>query len=219
MLSDLLRWGGKRPDQAETTGGALSPRAEEPVVPSKAFPKLLSAIAHQSEAPILLDLGPVIGTNVGFFGERLGCKLFIEDLLADYDRHARAGTLDALPQAFDSRFRHADASVDGVMCWDFFDFLAKPAAQSLARQIVRMLKPGGAVVGFFCSSASTDRMPFTKYEVIDEASLRQRHHPGAGGRKHVLQNRDIIKMFDGLIVSDSFLLKSNTREILLRRRG
>jgi hypothetical protein len=37
--------------------------------------------------------------------------------------------------------------------------------------------------------------------------------------RHVLANRDIIKMFDGLIVSDSFLLKSNTREILLRRKS
>ena len=102
---------------------------------------------------MLIDFGPVIGTNVAFFGERLGCKLFIEDLFADYDRHARAGTLDQLPAAIESRFRHADASVDGVLCWDFFDFLAKPAAQALARQIVRMLRPGGAVMGFFCTSA------------------------------------------------------------------
>src|SRR6185503_10649075 len=105
-----------------------------PVVPSKAFPKLLSAVKHQPDAPVLIDLGPVMGTNVGFFGERLGCKLFIEDLFADYDRHARAGTLDALPAAISSRFRHEDESVDGVLCWDFFDFLSKPAAQSLARQ-------------------------------------------------------------------------------------
>jgi hypothetical protein len=218
MLSDLLRWGGKRPDQPASPG-APTARGEEPVVPSKAFPKLLSAISQQPEAPVLIDLGPVIGTNVAFFGERLGCKLFIEDLFADYDRHARAGTLDALPTAIDSRFRHADGSVDGVLCWDFFDFLAKPAAQAMARQIVRMLRPGGAVMGFFCSSAGAERVPFTKYEVIDEKSLRHRGHAGTGGRKHVLQNRDIIKMFDGLIVSDSFLLKSNTREILLKRRS
>ena len=218
MLSDLLRWGGKRPGQPDTPGDAPTSRGDEPVVPSKAFPKFLSAIAHQPDSPALIDLGPVIGTNVAFFGERLGCKLFIEDLFADYDRHARGGTLEQLPAAIESRFRHGEASVDGVLCWDFFDFLSKPAAQALARQIVRMLRPGGAVMGFFCTSAF-DRAPFTKYEIVDDNSLRHRHHPGAGGPKHVLLNRDIIKMFDGLIVSDSFLLKSNTREILLRRRG
>lgn len=217
MLSDLLRWGAKRPGQADTPADGPAPRGDEPVVPSKALPKFLSAISHQPDAPVLLDFGPVMGTNVEFFGERLGCKLYIEDLFADYDRHARAGTLEALPKAIDSRFRHADASVDGVLCWDFFDFLDKPSSQALARQVVRMLRPGGAVMGFFCVSAVA-RAAFTKYEVVDETSLRHRHHAGTGGPKQALQNRDIIKMFDGLIVSDSFLLKSNTREILLRRK-
>jgi hypothetical protein len=217
MLSDLLKWGGKRPDQpAQTAGDASVTRAEEPVVPSKALPKFLAALT-QKDAPVLLDLGPVIGANVGFFGERLGCKLFIEDLLVDLDRHVRAGTRDALPAALETRFRHADQSVDGVLCWDFFDFLDKTSAQALARQVVRMLRPGGAVMGFFCT-APVARAPFTKYEIVDETTLRHRHHPGPGGPKHTLLNRDIIRMFDGLIVSDSFLLKSNTREILLRRR-
>jgi hypothetical protein len=214
MLSNLRRWGTRSTDAAPEQADA--PRGDEPVVPSRALPKFLSALA-QRESPVLLDFGPVIGSNVSFFGERLGCKLFIEDLLADLNRHARAGTLDALPATLAGRFRHADESVDGVLCWDFFDFLDKSAAQSLAKQIARMLRPGGAVMGFFCTAPAA-HAPFTKYEIADEQSLRHRRHAGSGGAKHVLLNRDIIKMFDGLIVSDSFLLKSNTREILLRRR-
>src|SRR5512141_1479545 len=108
MLSDLLRWGGKRRDQPDTPGDAPAPRGDEPVVPSKALPKFLGAIANRAEPPVLLDLGPVIGTNVAFFGERLGCKLFIEDLFADFDRHARAGTLAELPATIDKRFKHGD---------------------------------------------------------------------------------------------------------------
>jgi hypothetical protein len=217
MLSDLLRWGGKRPDQPDATGDAPV-RADEPVVPSKAFPKFLAAISHQPAPPVLLDFGPVIGANVAFFGEQLGCKLFIEDLFADYTRHVKAGTLDTFAAALPKRFRHGDASVDGVLCWDFFDFIPKPAAQALAKEIVRMLRPGGAVMGFFCTS-SIPGAPFMKYEIVDNHSLRHRQHAGPGGPKQALQNRDIIKMFDGLIVSDSFLLKNNTREILLKRRS
>jgi hypothetical protein len=186
------------------------------VVASKGLPKFLSALMQQP-SPTLLDFGPVVGTNVEHFGDRLGCKLFIEDLLADIDRHSRAGTLDQLPGGFEKRFRHGDATVDGILCWDVFDFLDKTSAPILARQIVRMLKPGGIVMGFFCS-IPVERAPFTKYEIVDDTSLRHRAHAGAGGPKRVLQNRDIIRMFEGLNVSDSFLLKGSTREMLLRRR-
>ena len=217
MLSDLLKWGGKRPDHAgPVRADAPPPKGDEPVVSSKAFPKFLKSLTHQS-SPVLLDFGPVIGTNVAFFGEHLGCKLFIEDLVAEFERHARAGTMESLPAALASRFTHGDASVDGVLCWDFFDYLDKASAQALARQVVRMLRPGGAVMGFFCTS-SVGHAAFTKYEIVDDQSLRHRHHPGVGGDKHALLNRDIIKMFEGLLVSDSFLLKNNTREILLRRK-
>ena len=219
MLSAILRWGGKRSGQPDPSGEPPAAKGGDALVPSKALPKFLAAISHQSETVVLVDLGPVIGANVSFFGEQLGCKLFIEDLFADYERHAKAGTMDDLAAAMDKRFRHEDGTVDGILCWDIFDYLPKVAAQALARQIVRMLKPGGSVMGFFCSSATPAKAPFTKYEIADDKTLRHRQHAGSGGAKHVLLNRDIIKMFDGLVVADSFLLKSNTREILLKRRS
>ena len=219
-ISDLLKFGGKRPENAAPggMGDAPAPRGPEPVVPSKALAKFITALSNH-EAPVLVDFGPVIGTNVAFFGERLGCKLFIEDLATEIDRHTRAGTRDALADALTKRFTQQDASVDGVLCWDIFDFLDPAAAKALAHQVVRVVRPGGAVMGFFCTKAM-DRSPFTKFEIVEDSqSLRHKHHPGTGGPKVVLQNRDIIKMFDGLHVSESFLLKSNTREILLRKRA
>jgi len=215
MLTDLLKWGGKRPDSAGRGGDVPAPR-EEPAVPSKAFPKFVATIA-QKDAPVLLDFGPVIGSNVAFCGERLGCKLFIEDFLADIDRQLRGSKTD-LAATVPTRFSHADASIDGILLWDLFDFLDKATAHALAAQIVRMLRPGGAVMGFFCTTA-VERAPFTKFEIVDDHTLRHRYHPGVGGKKQSLQNRDIIKMFEGLTVSDSFLLKSNTREILLRKKA
>jgi hypothetical protein len=219
-ISDLLKFGGKRPDERpqSAAGEAPAPKGPETVVPSKALPKFIGALSHQ-EAPVLVDFGPVIGTNVAFFGEQLGCKLFIEDLAAEIDRHTRAGTRDTMVESLVKRFAQADASVDGVLCWDIFDFLEPAAAKALAQQVVRVVRPGGAVMGFFCTK-TVERSPFTKFEIVEASqALRHRHHPGSGGQKFVLQNRDIIKMFDGLYVSESFLLKSNTREILLRKRA
>jgi len=218
-ISDLLKFGGKRPDDRPAgPGDAPASKGTEPLVASKALPKFITALSHH-DSPVLVDFGPVIGTNVAFFGEQLGCKLFIEDLATEIDRHTRASTRDALPGALATRFPMADGSVDGVLCWDIFDFLEAPAARALAAQVVRVLRPGGAVMGFFCTK-TVERSPFTKFEVVEATqSLRHRPHSGAGGAKFVLQNRDIIKMFDGLYVSESFLLKSNTREILLRKRA
>jgi len=219
-LSDLLKFGNKRPDEPRrgSVGDAPAPKGAEPVVSSKALSKFITALSNR-ESPMLVDFGPVIGANVAFFGEHLGCKLFIEDLATELDKHTRANTRDILGDALAKRFTQPNESVDGVLCWDIFDFLEPAAAKVLAREIVRVLRPGGAVMGFFCTKA-VERAPFTKYEIIeDSTSLRHRHHAGTGGPKFVLQNRDIIKMFEGLIVSESFLLKSNTREILLRRRA
>jgi len=214
-ISDLLKFGGKRSDAGAV--GESSATSAGDIVPSKALPKFVAALAAR-ESPVLVDFGPVIGPNVAFFGEQLGCKLFIEDVASDIDRHTRAGTRDALPDVLSKRFPKGDATIDGVLCWDIFDFLERTAANALAREIVRVLRPGGAAMGFFCN-APVERATFTKFEIVEERTLRHRPHPGVGGPKFVLQNRDIIKMFDGLLVSDSFLLKSNTREILLRKRG
>jgi hypothetical protein len=217
-ISDLLKFGGKRPEHGPHGGtDGSAPKASDAVVPSKALPKFVGALAAR-ESPVLVDFGPVIGPNVAFFGEQLGCKLFIEDLAADIDRHTRAGTREALPEALSKRFPKADATIDGVLCWDIFDFLDRASSQALSREVVRVLRPGGAVMGFFCN-APVERATFTKFEIVEGNTLRHRPHTGSGGAKYVLQNRDIIRMFDGLIVSDSFLLKSNTREILLRKRA
>jgi hypothetical protein len=185
-------------------------------VPSKALPKLVAALASR-DVPVLLDFGPVNGANVAFCGERLGCKLFIEDLVSDIDRHLKGQNTNDLAEVFERRFTHSDDSIDGILCWDLFDFLNKNTAQTLARQIVRLLRPGGVVLAYFCTS-SVERSAFTKFEIVDEKTLRHRYQPGVGGKKVSLQNRDIIRMFDGLVVSESFLLKNNTREMLLRKK-
>jgi len=217
MLSKILNWGSKGPDDPNRPGGDRSSKGNEPAVPSKAFPKFVSALSSQGESATVIDFGPVIGTNVAYFGERLGCKLFIEDLLTELERHRKAGTMADLGSAVESRLRQEEGSVDGVLLWDYFDFLDKASAQRVASHIVKMMKPGGAIMGFFCTSA-VEHAPLTKYEIVDDTSLRLRAHPGAGGKKLALHNREIIKMFDPLVVAESFLLKNNSREILLRKR-
>jgi 2-polyprenyl-3-methyl-5-hydroxy-6-metoxy-1,4-benzoquinol methylase len=153
---------------------------------------------------------------VTFFGEQLGCRIRVEDVFADLDRHAREGRVADLPAFLDKRFPQAAESIDGILCWDVFDFLDRPAAQALAVALTRLLRPDGALLGFF-STAEARELVYTKFIVVDETHLRYRKYPAVRARQRALLNRDIIKLFENLRVADSFLLKNNVREILFRK--
>ena len=66
--------------EAAAPAAALSDEGQP--FPTKALRKFLSSLVLR-ESPVLMDLGPVVGPNVTFFGERLGCKILLEDLFAD----------------------------------------------------------------------------------------------------------------------------------------
>ena len=187
----------------------------DPVFATKALRKFLTALTSRA-SPVLLDLGPVVGSNVSFFGEQLGCKIFVEDIFADLDRHVRGGRVEALPAFLKGRFGQADGTVDGVLCWDVFDYMDRKAAQALADQLTRMLRPDGTLLGFF-GTAQPRESQYTKYVIVDEVNLKHRSYTAARGRQAILLNRDIIRLFAGLRVSDSFLLQNNLREILFRK--
>ena len=195
--------------------GLASAQAEDPLFATKALQKFLQTLTAR-ELPVLLDLGPVVGSNVSFFGEQLGCKIFVEDIFADLDRHVRDGKLDQLPEFLKKRFPQAEGEVDGILCWDLIDYLDRPAAQELATQLTRVLRPDGALLGFF-GNAPSQESRYTKFIIVDDVNLRYRSYAAARGRQATLLNRDIIRLFSGLRVSDSFLLKNNLREILFRK--
>ena len=188
----------------------------DPVFATKALRKFLTSLTSR-ESPVLLDLGPVVGSNVNFFGEQLGCKIVVEDIFSDIERHAKDGKLEALPDFFKKRFPQADASFDGILCWDVMDYLDRASAHELAAQMTRVLRPDGALLGFFASGPVRDTPRYTKYIIVDEVNLQHRSYPATRGRGTSLLNRDIIRMFSALRVSDSFLLQNNLREILFRK--
>src|SRR5262245_11653077 len=195
--------------------GRIAGVSAESVSASKTLATFLSLVCSRP-APELMDLGPVIGSNITFLGERTACKIHVEDLYADLDRHAQQGTLDRFPEFLSGRFALDDRSIDAVLCWDVFDYLVGPAAGVLAAELVRMLRRGGALLAFF-GPGRPDDMRYAKYFIEDEAHLRHRFYPAACGRRSVLQNREISQLFGGLEVSDSVLLKSGVREVLFRK--
>lgn len=217
-LPGLTALFGHRPAAAERKApGAPAPAPEGgggPRVQSRGLQRFLGVVCQRAAAEFV-DLGPVVGANIAFLGERVGCKVHVEDLYADLDRHARQGALDQLPDFLRRRFPLPDGSIDAVLAWDVFDYLEPPAAAVLADEITRLLRPGGVLFAVFGSAGPGDT--YTKYVIDDEQHLRYRFYPAACPRRPALQNRDITRLFERLRVLDSVLLKSGAREFVFRR--
>jgi hypothetical protein len=207
-------WDPRSKGRSEAAATAAAVSDDGQLFPTKALRKFLASLTAR-ESPVLMDLGPVVGPNVTFFGERLGCKIILEDLFGDLERHSRIGDAP-FAEFLRGRFKHEAGSVDGILCWNFFDYLDAPSSQVLASALTRLLRHDGAVLAFFTTISSSDAR-FSKYVIMDDDSLKQRPYSPGGKRQTVLPNRDIIRMFEGLKVAESFLLKTNVREFLFRK--
>ncbi|MCC7243814.1 MAG: class I SAM-dependent methyltransferase [Acidobacteria bacterium] len=214
-LTDLFGFFGNRRAASAAPAVTAGTDALEISHPTKSLQKFLACLQAR-ENPVLVDLGPVVGSNVTFFGEQLGCRIRVEDLAADIEAHVKAGKPEALAAFLKSRFTQAPESVDGILCWDMLDYLDRPAAQALAEALGRLLRPDGVLLGFFSTADAHDAV-YTKYVVVDPQHLRYKNYPASRPRQRSLLTGDIIRMFKGLRVSDSFLMKSHVREMLFRK--
>jgi SAM-dependent methyltransferase len=209
-LSDLFS--RRRKEHTDPEAGAAGP-----VHATKALARFVSSLTGRSQS-VLLDLGPVVGSNLSFFGEELGCKIIVENLYKDVEHHA-GELLEKFPAFLTKRFPQESASVDGILCWDLFDYLDKPSAQSLANQLVRLLRPDGVLLAFFgtVEPRPGQRPEYIRHVVVDRTNLLHRTYPAARAKQRPLPNRDIQRLFEPLRVDEQFLLKTNLREVLFRK--
>jgi hypothetical protein len=213
VVASLFKWGSRgaqatlEPDGPGDQSGT--------VAASKVLPRFLSVLSLRP-APVLLDLGPVVGPNISFFGDQFACKIHVADLYAEVETHARAESRDALGAAMDARIQHQAGSIDGILCWDLFDFLDRTAGQQLAARLTALLRPGGVLYGFFGASQAT-LTSYNRFMVEAVNTLRLRASPATAISRTVWTTRDINRMFEGLSVAESVLLKTSTRETLFRK--
>lgn len=216
MVVGLLnRFGTRRPIEEARPVEADRRVESESVSHTKAFQKFIACLAGRP-APVVLDVGPVVGSNIAYFGEHLGCKIHVADLYADLERAIHDASPGGFVQQARQRLALPDASVDGVLCWDLLDYLERDAARTVAAELTRLLRVNGALLGFFHPIPEREAF-YVKHIVVDDATLTHRRYGASRVRQGGLQNRDVIKLFEGLRVSDSFLLKTNVREILFRK--
>ena len=163
-------------------------------------------------APVVIDLGPAIGTNVTFLGQEFACKLFIEDLLA---RRANGSNGGGTGQAL--RLGQPDASVDGILCWDVLDHLAPAARPLLAGELIRVLRPSGVLLLYHRVEVAPHPHRVV-YKIVSPRRLCLHREGAASVRvERPLKHRELQLMFGELTAVKTVLLKSRMREVLFRK--
>ena len=133
----------------------------ETVCVSKTLARFLDLLFARPAAEVV-DLGPVIGSNITFLGERVGCKIHVEDLFSDIDRHVQNDKLDQLPEFLGGRFSVPASSIDAVLGWDIFDYPRPDGRDRPGRRADADTTAGRVFLGFFGARASDDPR-YTKY--------------------------------------------------------
>ena len=201
--------GGARP--ADPVGG--DPAGDGVVHASRTLRAFLQAMA-ESAAPIIVDLGPVIGSNVNFLGSQLACKLYPVDLYADLDRPFPRE--DGLDQVLSAKLGQDEGGVDGILAWDVFDHTTRDEAAVLARRLTSLLRPGGLLMALLTTEQRHEAAS-RRYVIVDADHLRHRPAPGARWARTVWPLHDIEVLLAPLEVRQSHLLIHHQREMLFRR--
>ena len=212
-MTTIFGWNGIQRDGA----GRPSPLPTETVTRSTILPKFLTIVGNHAN-PLLIDLGPAIGRNVSLFTEQLGCKIVVEDLFATIEAQANREQHDqeAAPIDLCAQLTHERGSVDGVLCWDLFDYLDHESSLSLAETLGRIIRPGGVLHGLF-STTPAITSHYTQF-LLDGETVRQRPYPATPTRRQVIETGTLLRMFPYFENPDLVLLKRGARELMLRRR-
>jgi len=219
----------KRPESEASAGtAASSAKSARSTAPAHAayqtsILKDFIASVTRKQNPVVLDLGPVIGSNIEFF-LNLGIKVYMEDFLAAYSNPKYSLLVDDKmtlneQQFFSENFDYANDFFDGLICWDFLSYLEPKFARTFVERISAKMKPDSLVLGFFRTQKSVGPTTLHKYRVSSESFLEYIPLDRKMEIKKVYQTRDVTQLFAEFHSQKFYLLKHQVLEVLLRKRS
>jgi len=190
-------------------------RSERSFIPEGYTSKICRLFVHscrRTPESQILDLGPVCGENIEFFGSRVK-RLFVCDMFSRLQRCRKArGSVAKIWNVLD----YPPESFDGILLWDLIDRLGNKETDNLVRLCHRMIKPKGMIM--LSSFSRQILLPDINTFVVKnnfEVSFRPQHHL----KLYVTYrtNREIMTMFSLLSPVKAQLNKNGFREFLLQR--
>lgn len=159
----------------------------------------------------MLDLGPVCGENINFFGQRVK-RLFVCDMFLRLDLAHRNGL--PLTQAW-QHLDYTPQSFDGILLWGLIDYLEDHEVRKLLGLCNTMLRPSGTLLAVVQDEYSV-ASEVNSYVIGEDFGVYIRPQPHLRlslGRRH---NRALLALVAPFTPFKSFIYRDGVREILLR---
>jgi len=162
--------------------------------------------------PQILDVGPVCGENIMFFGERVK-RLYVCDLYARLNiSRKKKIPLEKLWQVLD----YPEQSFDGILLWDLLDRLDNDEAMMLVKLCRKLIRPRGTVMlaAYARQTFLSNVNAFIMGKAFNISFRPQKHLELYSNYRH---NRDIMNLFAPLSLVKAQINKNGYREFLLQR--
>ena len=181
MLSDILKWGG---NASNSPGGRVraptAARPEEPVVGSKAFPKFLVRpdLAAVSRAP---GSRPGRRRRTSSSSASVSAASCTSKICSATSSGTRAPARSTRCRRHSRAVPACGRTVDGILCWDLFDYLDRPRSRRWRARSSACSVPAAPCSRSSARPPSQSTCHYTRYMIVDDGSFRHRYHAGAGG--------------------------------------
>ncbi len=192
----------------------MSSPASAVTAPSQAILEVAARLQEKTR-PQVLDLGVLSDRTIQFFLSR-GCRVFVE--AAEDLRLARTAPAPddgAAPPPI--RLDYPDASFDGVLLWDVFDYLPDAVARAFALEVTRVSRRDSFLLLYADTRRNPPAEPLQRWRLTEEGGVEHFQAGGAPQRRVYRENRDMVRLFPRHDVRRSTLLRSQAREMLLHR--
>lgn len=181
------------------------------------------SILQNSENMSILDMSGASQANISFVTS-LGHRISSDDIVGTMQEVFGPDFLESQQAAsnaqrfLDQTLTFANESFDGALVWDALQFLTSPLLEQTVSELLRVMRPGGAMLVFFNSDEKATKIPVYNYRIQDQKTLLQIPRAGTGyQRSQYFNNRTLEKIFQNAASLKFFLTRDHLREVIVRR--
>lgn len=171
----------------------------------------------------ILDMSGASQANITFitgFGHRISSddiigtmvECFGNDFLESQQAASKA------QRFLDQTLTFPDQFFDGALVWDALQFLTSPLLEQTVARLLRVMRPGGAMLVFFSADEKASQIPVYNYRIQDSKTLLQVPRAGINlQRSQYFNNRALEKLFHEAASLKFFLTRDHLREVIVKR--